>query len=222
MSGLMVKDWMILKRQGRYFIIVIVIACMMAFTGSESFSSFVTSYLTFMITMFSFSSFSYDEYDNGMAYLMTLPSGRRNYVKAKYLFNILLITGTWFLGCLLRMALYLIRFSVAEYLKILPSEPVYLLICLIYVSGTFPIILKYGAEKGRNIAVTILAVVAMSVFLVSRFGYWAPPLTSVWEQIGRWTERSPLMVLMPLLAVCILVIWISFLVSVRIMEKREF
>lgn len=222
MNGLMVKDWMLLKRQGRYFLIVLLLACALGVTGSESFSSFVTSYLTFMITMFSFSSFSYDEYDNGMAYLMALPSGRRNYVKAKYLFSILLITGSWFLGCLLRMALFLIRFSVADYLEILPTEPVYLLICLIYVSVTFPFILKCGAEKGRNIAFMVLAVLAMSVFLVSRFGYWAPALTSVWAQVDRWAERSPMMILMPLLAVCILVMGISYLFSVRIMEKREF
>ncbi len=130
MSGLMIKDCMLLKRQGRYFIIVLVVACMMAFTGSENFSSFMTSYLTFMITIFSFSSFSYDEYDNGMAYLMALPSGRRNYVKAKYLFSILLIMVVWFLGCLLRMAFFLMRFSAADYLELLPTDPIYLPVCL--------------------------------------------------------------------------------------------
>lgn len=222
MNGLMIKDWMLLKRQGRYFLIVLAFACMMAFTGSESFSSFITSYLTFMITIFTFSSVSYDEYDNGMTYLMTLPSGRRDYVKAKYLFSILLILAAWFLGCLLRMALFVTRFSAAAYLEILPSEPVYLLICLIYVGGTFPAILKYGAEKGRNIAFMVLAVVAMSVFFAARYGFWFPALTSVLKQIGRWLEIEPVMILIPLLAVCILVLGISYLCSVWIMDKREF
>ena len=222
MSGLMIKDCMLLKRQGRYFIIVLVVACMMAFTGSENFSSFMTSYLTFMITIFSFSSFSYDEYDNGMAYLMALPSGRRNYVKAKYLFSILLIMVVWFLGCLLRMAFFLMRFSAADYLELLPTEPIYLLVCLIYVSGTFPAILKYGAEKGRNVAFTVLAFLAIGVFMIARFNPRIPVLRSVSAEIGQCLETSPLIVLFSLRAVFVLVLTVSYLCAVRIMEKKEF
>ena len=131
MTGLLIKDWMLLKRQGRYFMIVLALACALAFMGSESFSSFVTTYLTFMVSMFNFSLFSYDEFDNGMAFLMTLPSGRDDYVKARYIFSILLTSCGWLAGTILRMGLYLMRFSAAEYMEILPYEPVYLLICMI-------------------------------------------------------------------------------------------
>ena len=85
MSGLLIKDWKLLKRQGRYYGMVLILVCAMIFVGSKSYSSFITSYLTFMISMFAISSFSYDELDNGMAFLMALPSGRKHYVQAKYL-----------------------------------------------------------------------------------------------------------------------------------------
>lgn len=222
MTGLMIKDWLLLKRQGRYFVIVVVFACIISFSGSESFSSFVTSYLTFMITMFSFSSFSYDEVDNGMAYLMALPSGRRDYVKAKYLFSILLIAGGWFAGCLMRMILFLIRFSVADYLEILPSEPIYLLFCLVYISGGFPVILKYGAEKGRNIVFMTLALFAAGVFMIVKFRLTVPVLTSAALKMIQWSETWPMMVLILQLAACILILWISYLSAVQIMEKKEF
>lgn len=171
-----------------------------------------------MVTMFSFSSFSYDEYENGMAFLMALPSGRRNYVKAKYLFGILVITGGWLTGSLIRMLTFLIRFSMAEYLEVLPSEPVYLILCLTYIGCAFPALMKYGAEKGRNTAFVMLAVVCMGVFVIARSGLAEPALTL----LGRAADRTPVMLLVSMAAVCILVLAVSYVISVRIMERKEF
>ena len=116
MTGLLLKDWKLFRRQGRYYGFVLILACAMAFIGSKDFSSFITSYMTFMIAIFSFSSFTYDEYEDGMAFLMALPSGRRDYVKAKYVFSLLLITGGWIMAVILRFGFFLIRYSAAEYL----------------------------------------------------------------------------------------------------------
>ncbi len=218
MTGLLIKDWMLLKRQGRYFMIVLALACILSFMGSESFSSFVTSYLTFMISMFNFSLFSYDEFDNGMAFLMTLPSGRSDYVKARYTFSILLTSCGWLVGTLLRMGLYLVRFSVAEYIEILPSEPMYLLICLIYMGLAFPALIKYGAEKGRNIAFTVLAIFAIGIFMIAKAGFEIPFL----KWIDRLAETNPFILLPPLAAVSVLIMTVSYALSVRIIAKKEF
>lgn len=219
MTGLLIKDWKVLKRQGRYFGMVLILACVLSFTGSRSFSSFITSYLTFMISMFAFSSFSYDELENGMVYLMALPSGRREYVKAKYTFSFLLILGGWLLGVLLRLTLFLIRFSLAEYLaEVLPSEPVYLLLCLIYVGLAFPALIRFGAEKGRNIAFLSLAVLAVGVYLAADRG--GGILILGW--MDRMSETSPAVLLLILAGACALVQLVSYRISVHIIEKKEF
>lgn len=218
MSGLLIKDFRLLKHQGGLFGFVLILACGMAFVGSKNFSSFITSYLTFMVSMFSFSSFSYDDYDNGMAFLIALPSGRKDYVKAKYLFSILLITGGWLTGSLLRMIFFLLRFSAAEYLEVVAGEPVYLLLCLSYVGGTLPALIKFGAEKGRMIAFTVLAVIGTGGFLLvkTEVGF------SLLKTIIGLAEMSLPLTMVFLAAVCALILSVSYLISLRIMEMREF
>ncbi len=218
MSGLLIKDWKLLKRQGRYYGMVLILVCAMIFVGSKSYSSFITSYLTFMISMFAISSFSYDELDNGMAFLMALPSGRKHYVQAKYLFSFLLITGGWLAGVVIRLVLFLMRFSLEEYLEILPEEPVYLMVCLTYVGCIIPVLLKYGAEKGRNIAFMALAVIAIGVFLTAKTG-----LYFVWGMFFRWLSQMPPAMLFILSGgICALVLAASYRISVRIIRKKEF
>ncbi len=218
MTGLLLKDWKLFRRQGRYYGFVLILACAMAFIGSKDFSSFITSYMTFMIAIFSFSSFTYDEYEDGMAFLMALPSGRRDSVKAKYVFSLLLITGGWIMAVILRFGFFLIRYSAAEYLEILPVEPVYLLMTLLYVECSFPVLMKFGAEKGRSIAFGGLAVIGAGVFLLAKSGIILP----VFSSIDRLAETAPVPLLAGFLTVCAVILWISYRVSLRFMEKREF
>ena len=218
MTGLLIKDWLLLKRQGRYLAVALVIVCAMAFVGSESYSSFITSYLTFMISMFAVSSFSYDEYDNGMPFLMALPSGREDYVKAKYTFSFLLIAGGWLAGTLLRMAFFLSRHHLEEYMEMLPSEPIYLFFCLIYIGLALPVLIRFGSEKGRNLVFTTLAVVTIGIFTVVKTGVGIPEL----KRFLMMAESSAGLAL-GCLAAAVLLIWgISYRVSLQIIRKKEF
>ena len=56
-------------------------------------STFVVSYFTMIASMFVLSTISYDEYDNGYAFLFSMPFSRTSYVKEKYVFSILVGGG---------------------------------------------------------------------------------------------------------------------------------
>lgn len=216
MRGLLIKDWKVLKRQGRYLGTAVLLICAMSVVGSKNLSSFITSYVTFMLSMFSFSSFSYDEYDNGMAFLMALPTGRQDYVKEKYVFSFLLVFGGWLAGILLRTVFFLPRFSMEEYLETLVSDPVYLLLCLTYVGLMLPALVKFGAEKGRNVVITLIAAFMIAFFLAAKVGL---PL---FQKIGVLLEADPLKMFACMMAACLLVWMISYQISVLIMQKKEF
>lgn len=219
MNGLLIKDWKLMRRQGFYFGAAIVVLGAIAFaSSSKSYSSFVTSYLTFMISIFSFSSFGYDEYENGMEFLMALPSGRRDYVKAKYTFSFLLILGGWLAGDLLQMLLFLVRFSAAEYLEFLPETPVYLLLCMLYVGAALPALIWFGAEKGRNISFLVLAVLAFGAFMTAK----SEVGLQVLRQMDRLADNGPLLLVLVLAAVCVLLWAVSFGISLKLIEKKEF
>ena len=97
MKGLLIKDFKLMKNQKNFFFIMIFIAAAMLFAEFES--TFVVSYFTMIASMFVLSTISYDEYDNGYAFLFSMPFSRTSYVKEKYIFSILMGGGAWLLYC---------------------------------------------------------------------------------------------------------------------------
>ncbi len=218
MTGLLIKDWKLLKNQGRFFIFVLLFGVLIMAVGSQSHSNFITSYMTFIFSIFVLSTLSYDSYDNGMAFLMSLPVSRKTYVKEKYVFGLMLTAGAWLVTVLARQAIVYLRFSPAEGRELLQMDMVYLLLVLIFVAYSLPVRIKYGAEKGQMISAGILGAICFGVFFL----------------VGSQAGRERLTAFLPRVPVDSWLLWagtglfcaiswaVSFRISVRIMEKQEF
>ena len=101
MKGLLIKDFKLLKVQKNSFLLILCIAIgMEIFTNSTS-SSFIIGYLSFVATLFTLSSISYDEFDNGNAFLFSLPITRKSYVIEKYGFGMIMGSSFWAFGTLI-------------------------------------------------------------------------------------------------------------------------
>ena len=76
MKGLLIKDMKLMLNQKKFFVTIGFIAVMMA--GVVKDTSFIISYMTVLGAMFTISTISYDEFDNGNAFLFstTLAHGR--------------------------------------------------------------------------------------------------------------------------------------------------
>ena len=83
MKGLLIKDFKLMKMQKNFFLMMIAIVIAISFFQNEI--SFPLGFLPFVISLFSLSTISYDEFDNGNAFLFSLPISRKDYVKEKYL-----------------------------------------------------------------------------------------------------------------------------------------
>ena len=69
MKGLFVKDIELMKQQKQFFILVIVMGVILNLAGSGSIS-FATGYFTFVTAIFAITTISYDEFDNGLAFIV--------------------------------------------------------------------------------------------------------------------------------------------------------
>lgn len=107
MKGLLVKDLKLVKNQGK-ILILLAIAMGAVFGIMDANPSFVVSYMTIFFTIFTISTISYDEYDNGFAFLLTLPATRQQYVHEKYLFSLIMMGGAWAGGMAVSILLGLI------------------------------------------------------------------------------------------------------------------
>ena len=93
MKGLLIKDLMLLKNQMRFFIMFSMLCLFMLFINFNP--GYVIGYMTLIFVMFTFTTISYDEFDNGFTFLFTLPVSRKMYVREKYLYGILSGITVW-------------------------------------------------------------------------------------------------------------------------------
>ena len=87
MKGLLIKDFKLLKGQKNFFMAIMAISIIMIITSPGT--SFPIGFLGFVGSLFSLRSISYDEFDNGNAFLFSLPITRKDYVLEKYIFGLI-------------------------------------------------------------------------------------------------------------------------------------
>ena len=68
MTGLLVKDFKLMATQKNFFLVILLIVIgMISFTEDVSFP---LGFLTFALSLFTLSTISYDEFDNGYAFFI--------------------------------------------------------------------------------------------------------------------------------------------------------
>lgn len=218
MKGLFVKDLRLMLMQKKFFIMIIVFS--LFFMISDYGSSFIISYMTFVGSLFSISSMSYDEYNNGHAFLMTLPILRQDYVQEKYLFACFTSIISWLFSLLLAFSYQLILkhtfFSAEDLIGAFSIYGIWLMI----VSLMIPIQLKYGAEKGRIAQTIICGMLFISIVLVAKFAKYIP---IDFSRFILFLNRIPIgMITFVAVIFILLIIIVSYKMSVKIMLKKEF
>lgn len=219
MKGLLTKDFRILLQQKRFFAVLILVAGVLNF-GTDG--SFAVTYMTFMGLIFVISTVSYDEYDNGMPFLMTLPVSRKIYASEKYVFGIILGLSMWLIGMALALGGWLIGSGNGEWdiKEIIVTAVVSIPIFVIIISLMLPIQLKFGANKSR----TVLFVVCGAVFVICFGIEKLAALIDIDMSLaaGILSKVSMSMMVGILLVAAAIVLLISLKVSCIVMEKKEF
>ena len=217
MRGLLEKDIRLLLKRKKYFLLVAVIAVALSFQMT---GSFIVSYLTMVGMILSLSTVSYDEVDNGLPFLMTLPITRREYAMEKYLFGFCGLTISWALGVMLQILTMLVRGIGVEVGSLLLESLLYLGLFLSILAILIPIELHFGVEKSRIAMVVIFGV----CFALATLGTKIAGVLSIDpEQLVKEITSIPKAVLV-MAGVCItvLVVGISLLIAMKDMERREF
>ena len=88
MKGLLIKDFVYIKNQRVFLLILAAISVYFFVSGQNLF--FVVTYVSAMFATLIVNTVSFDEQDGGMGFLFTLPISRKAYVLEKYVFGILM------------------------------------------------------------------------------------------------------------------------------------
>lgn len=229
MKGLLVKDLCLMRELKKLVLIIIAVSVFLTLGNSKDGGAglnFVFGYIMILMGMTATMTISYDEANNGMAFLMTLPFTKKQYVLEKYLIGGITIAAGVLLGMILvGISAVLHPFTAGEWAAILWQGLIFVMIGVFFLSVSIPIQLKLGGEKGRvAVYMTVMLAVFGTVIGIKLMEQHNPALLrTVFEWIQNMMETFGMGILAGTgIASTALVILLTVCISLHIMEKKEF
>ena len=216
MRGLLEKDFRLLKGQKNFFLLILVITVLLSLNSENNFA---VTYLTFIAGFLTISSFGYDDNGNCMPFLMTLPVSRMLYVKSKYLLGFLLTFIGWLAGMVISMITALLHKAPPTADAVL-FQLAWVFLWMIMLSFVIPMLFKFGAEKGRMATLAMMLVFMAIVFAFTKL---AEGMGMDMDACLNALVGQQIIVLVAGLAVVALIlVLISYFISVKIVQKKEY
>ena len=218
--GLLIKDLCLMREIRKLLLIILFVTVIFIFNGTSS--TFLTGYIMIIIAFLVGMTISYDEMNNGLAFLMTLPVTRRQYVAEKFICGLLSL----FLGFVYAMVVAVIQSmignSAPDLKESIMTAVLFAVIGVIVLSFSIAIDLKFGVEKGRVMLIlgfmVIFFLFDMGVeFLERNFPEKKEAFLQWFNTIFEGSKIYPVCAV-----ICAVVLLLSFFASCRILEKKEF
>ena len=207
MAGLLEKDIRLLWGTKQTLVILFAIAVAVAFSGN---GNFIIGYLTFVVEMIAISTIAYDEMDHGYQFLLTLPINKKTYVREKYLLCAGGVVAAWVIA----VCLYL----VSKVVRGMLTAAVILLIILLISFFMIPAQIKFGCEKSRILTLGMMGVIAAIAYLCEVvFGK-----ERLYQALTVIDNMNVAVLAGSIIGITLLALFISYQISRRIMEKKEF
>jgi len=210
MWGFIKKDILMMKGNFKLLAILFIIYGVMAMEGEMDLSFL----LPFMSVMIMISTFAYDQYNHWDSYLCSLPNGRKNSVKAKYLATLILIVVTTISITMLSFLIAYINAKTFSYEDIFSTVLGTLFATVLLQSFMYPSIYKFGLEKAR---IGIFVIVFGTAIIGGLLGKWID-FSSLFRGLSFLENYIP--IILPILMIVIL--FISYKISEAIYLKKEF
>ena len=217
MWGLLIKDIQIALKNKRIFLVWFGVTLIFLFANNDP--VFGISYSLFLMVIMLVGTISYDDFDNGMGFLMTLPITRKTYVMEKY---VLVFLGTLVTGAItlvISMAYLLLHPEVMGMGDLVLTFVMLYAVMGIMASIYLPFQLKYGAEKGRLVLIVAAAIIFLGVFLVRKIKVAAEQAANIGAMLN---ALSPVSLMVLMIGVMVVALLLSIKISIGIVEKEEY
>ena len=161
MTGLILKDLLILRKTLRSYLFMLIVYAGIAFTGVWS-ADIVGVLLVVMVVMLPMNVFAYDKQAKWDTYGLALPVGRTKTVAARYLCVLLLCLLSVGLTAILGAALYAAG-RVEEPVEFLVTCSVMGLMSVLVNAIMLPFLYKFGPERARMMFFGIMGGIVLLV-----------------------------------------------------------
>ena len=217
MKGLIIKDLCVIKNQMKTLLLVLAFFIIFSIINEDA--TFVLFLIPFYMIMILITTFSYDEFNKWECYCNSLPLSRKEIVKAKYLlFNasslIVLILGV------------LASFIIPNFIENTTFESIYASIigvafgiCLV-ISLLIPFYYKFGSQKGRIMLFLTIAILALLIGMITSLDIFNN--IELMNIINSLNNLSLGMFTILLIIITVIIMAISYYISIKIYSNKEF
>lgn len=217
MKGLIIKDFINLKKNFKIFGIIAILYTALAFASEDA--NFFSAIFTILFAILTLSLYSYDDMAKWESFALTMPITRENIVQGKYLMMILLTLFGALFGILFSTVMYMTGSMDTPMLAIKNCGVVSALAILFYCI-ILPFVTKIGVEKARLILFAVYFIPFMiGVLVFKAFNDKKIVIPEVLQNIFDISVKYAYVIL-PLIV--IIGLSISYALSVRIYRRKEF
>ena len=213
MAGLFVKDMRLILRNKPYVVLFILLTIMLGFSQE---GTFVLGYFPYAMMILIINTIGYDELDKGYQFLMTLPINAKTYVREKYILSLAGAVFSWLIAAILYFASRALHGTSIEMQLEVPLIAAFLPVIILMGDLMIPLELKFGIENSRAVVAGLCGVLGVAIFTFAKFtGDNGIVPAFLYSMSGG---------MFVCLAVCLTVFLtvLSYAISVRVMEKKEF
>lgn len=201
MKGLLLKDILNLRQQGKVYFLIIAIWLAIAIASSDG--NFFSGVMMMFTVLVPLSAAAYDDKAKWDRYALTMPISRWDIVLSKYLLAFICAVVSAFLS---EIVMVIITGDVCNSLLL---SAIYIMVGMLFVSLILPFIFRFGVEKARLIMMAIVLIPTILMTVISRMDIRLP----------EWKEPEKIVWLFPI--VVITIVAISVVVSKKIYDHKE-
>ena len=218
-KGLIEKDFKTIKSYKSTILYMIIIFVISAFLNNNV-TIFLPIFMPLCFGMLGISSFSYDNLAKADKYLLTFPLNKKDIVKARYIYILIVTLVGTLLGFILTLIVQGIKTSNMFDKDILGNTLATIfgsLSAIMFLQAfQIPIMYKFGAEKGRIIQMIMIVILMICISLIT---------TTLMKLFGISLNNFVIMLkdyLIAILGITVIILYIlSFVISCKIYDKKE-
>ena len=218
MKGLLVKDFRFLLGQKASLLIAVGLGLYFLATGTDL--SFAFIFTIMLACILATSSISYDSFDNGMSFMLTLPIQKKTYVVSKYILSILVVLvlgAVVLLMAVIGSNMGMLDWALEDLKGALLVAGVF---ATVMMAVMIPVYIIFGAEKARIAILAIYGIIAAVLLVLKSVVKDSEAIIN--EFMERLMSLSNGQLALLGVGVIVALLAISMIISMIGLEKKEY
>ena len=221
MKGLICKELLNMATYKRVFVGIFILFIFLAFYG-DYMPILSVAFIT-IATVFAITSFSYDMFTNWDAYALTLPVTRKEIVRSKYIWALILMGSSSLLVFVADLVIGLVKGTPFSIMKVwFLVIFITMFVSVLLITLLLPLIIEFGVEKGIMVMILTGLFGGVVYYPLSKLNLdltWLIDIRKILEMF-KWVTVEISMVAAVLLSIILLLC--SEKIAYKIYSKKEF